>query len=377
MRSYIKNVLRFLGIKKISFLARRTRSVLYWSVDIIGYVLFYPFVCQKPLDSTRIKKILIIRIDRIGDMVLSTSALRAVRETFPDAVIHVLAQEYTKDLIVANPNINKIVLFKKDTIATDYDLALAIHPGLRENYIAFISGAKWRAGYTGWGGGFFLTHKIRDDRSTRVRHEVESTLEIAGLVGCTTKNTDLEVSLTDSGEHFADGFVKQHIGPDARMLIAVHPGSRQSYIRWTKEGFAETADRLIEEYHAAVVLIGSTSEKGLGADVASLMKGKPVIATDLSLTQLVSLIKRCSLFIGNSTGPMHIAAALKVPVVAIFGATNALDSPGEWGPWKVKSAIVSKNLSCKDCHPTDCKTFDCMNLLTVDDVMEGVRKCLA
>jgi heptosyltransferase-2 len=103
------------------------------------------------------------------------------------------------------------------------------------------------------------------------------------------------------------------------------------------------------------------------------MKQKPVLLHSTALTNLVSVIKRSSLFIGHSTGPMHIAAALKVPVVAIFGSVHPLDSFKEWGPWDTASAVVSVDLGCKNCHPTDCKTFDCMRLVKPQDVLKAAE----
>jgi ADP-heptose:LPS heptosyltransferase len=94
----------------------------------------------------------------------------------------------------------------------------------------------------------------------------------------------------------------------------------------------------------------------------------------LQLTQLVSLIKKCHLFIGNSTGPMHIAAAIGVPVVAIFGNIHPLDSYLEWGPWGEGHIVVSKNLNCPDCHPGNCRAFSCMELITAEEVFAAAKK---
>lgn len=107
------------------------------------------------------------------------------------------------------------------------------------------------------------------------------------------------------------------------------------------------------------------------------MEEKPFEARDMTLTQLVSLIKRGHLFIGNSTGPMHIAAALEVPVIAIFGTMHPLDSYKEWGPWGEKHIIISKELECGDCHPSDCKTFDCMKLISSEEVSKAAKKIIS
>ena len=106
------------------------------------------------------------------------------------------------------------------------------------------------------------------------------------------------------------------------------------------------------------------------------MKEKPLFALGYKLTCLVSIIKRSKLFVGNANGPMHIAAALKIPVVTIFGVVNALDCSGTWGPWGEGHIVICKNLPCPDCHPSDCNTLDCMNLVTVGDVLEAVDRQL-
>jgi len=157
-------------------------------------------------------------------------------------------------------------------------------------------------------------------------------------------------------------------------IVAIHPGARQEYIRWQKEGFVEIANNLIEEYHFKILLVGGDFEEHLVEDILSLIKNKREVipAGNTTLTQLVSLLKRCNLFIGNSTGPMHMAAALNIPVVAIFGCVNPLDNYKRWGPWGNGHIVVSKDLNCPDCHPSDCETFDCMRLITTKEVLEAI-----
>jgi len=363
-------------------LARVLRGSFYRIFDFLGdkiFLILRAFHLLPPseeFDKKIVKKILIIRLDRIGDVILSTPAIRAVRETFPKAEIHLLVKDYTKDLLVNNPNINRLLIFKKDSVSKNYDIAIALHPGITQNYLTFRSGAEHRVGYIGWGGGFFLTHPLKDDRLTRVRHEVESALEVVGAVRCKTEDKRLDISITEEGEKFAEDFFKENNLSSNEPAVAIHPGARQEYIKWKKEGFADVADRLIKYKNAKVILIGSSEEEQLVKDTAVLMVEKPIFAVGLRLTQLVSLVKKCSLFIGNSTGPMHIAAALDIPVVAIFGAVHPLDSYQEWGPWSEKHIVVSKNLNCPHCHPTDCKTFECLKLISVENVVDAAEELL-
>lgn len=378
----MKALLKRVATKRIKKFSRWGRMFYFKFFDFLGETIFnllrllhiLPKISE--FSKEGINKILIIRLDRIGDLILSTPAMRAVRETFPKAEIHLLIRKYTKDLVINNPNINKLLIYENDKISHDYDLSIALHPGFKQNYITFISGAKYRLGYTGWGGGFFLTRRLTNDREIRIRHEVEYALEVVRSVGCLSNDKSLEVSITSEGERSSEQFLKENQIKLNDILIVIHPGARQEYVRWKKERFAEVADRLIREVKARVILIGDNKERKLLKEIASLMQERPLFALGLELTRIISLIKKCSLFIGNSTGPMHIAAALNVPVVAIFGNINPLDSYQEWGPWGQGHIVISKNLNCPDCHPSDCKTFDCMKLISASCVLAAAIKQL-
>jgi lipopolysaccharide heptosyltransferase II len=376
LKDSIKRLLRSIGAQKVLALGRGVRCAFYFLLDLLGSIFFFPlfFFRKKAFSKEEIKKILVIRLDRIGDVILSTPALRALRQSFPEAKIDLLVQEYTKDLVVNNPDVDKVLVCGQDGLLSGYDAAIALHPGFRQNYLTFKSGAKVRVGYLGRGGTFFLTHKIKDDRAQRPRHEVESALEAVNVLGAKTDNREIEVSVTAKGEEFSGLFFKKNDLTGKGLIAIVHPGARQEYIRWRKEGFAQVCDRLIKEKQARVILLGSQQEKGLVEEIAALMKEKPLLATGLGLAQAVSLIKRGSLFIGNSTGTMHIAAALNLPVVAIFGSRHPLDSYTAWGPWTEKGIVVARDLQCPDCHPSDCRDFDCMKAVSSDDVWEAIKK---
>ncbi|MFC2062008.1 glycosyltransferase family 9 protein [Elusimicrobiota bacterium] len=365
MISGIKKIIKFL---KLSGFARFVRRALYIIMDFAGYLLFtilkilHIVQAGKEINPGDIKKILLVRIDRIGDLVLTTPAITAIRKSYPEAEIHLMIKEYTKNLVINNPNINKLVVYKKEKLLTNYDLAIAFHPGMTQNYITFKSGARYRLGYSGSGGSFFLTHRLRDDRDTRVRHEVESALEFAEAAGCKREDSNIEISVTEEGENFAGGFFRENKIENERPVIIIHPGARQEYIRWKKDGFASVADQLIEKNGAQVILLEGPGEKDIVEAVASLMKNTPVKARGLNLTQVVSLIKKSDLFIGNSTGTMHIAAALKVPVAVIFGSKHPLDNYKEWGPVSNSNAVITKDAGCVKCHPGDCSHYKCMDI---------------
>ena len=155
----------------------------------------------------------------------------------------------------------------------------------------------------------------------------------------------------------------------------MHPGARQEHIRWRKEGFAKVADRLIKESKVSLILSTGDEEKQLAQEISSLMYESSVFLPAVRLTELVSLIKRCSVYLGNITGPMHIACALKVPVVAITGVINAADNYKRWGPWgQGHTTVNNPDINCVDCQPTDCKDFACIRSISADEVFACVKK---
>jgi ADP-heptose:LPS heptosyltransferase len=378
MKAILKKVLLRLGVRNISDFGRAWRRAYFLLVDSAGSFLLAPHRLYsgrwRSTSPDHVRRILVIRIDRIGDLVLSTPAIRAVKMTYPEAGLDLLIADSTRDLIVDNPYIDRTLIYGEDKLEDDYDIALALHPGFRQNRLTYLSGAPVRIGYTGSGGGFYLTHRQKDDRAVRIRHEVESALEIAALAGCASDDRSLMISTTSEGDEAAGDFFRRE-GIEG-IAIAIHPGARQDYIRWNKERFAAVADALIREDGVTVLLTGSTGEQGLLDEVVDLMEEEPVVASGFPLTVLVSLIDRCQLFLGNSTGPMHVAAALQVPVVAVFGAVHPLDSHHEWGPWGEGHLVVTQEDACADGHSRECGPYDCMNRITVEDVLAAVRRQL-
>ncbi|MFH1762401.1 MAG: glycosyltransferase family 9 protein [bacterium] len=346
---------------------------------ILSDIVFTPFLTRPTpkLEIGKINKILIIRLDRIGDLVLSTPAIRSIRLAYPHAEIDLCIREYTRDLVTNNPNINKLLMFGKDIINNDYDLALALSPGPQANALAYKSGAKIRVGLRTWGGGYYLNKKPKNEKKVTEYHEAEEALALAKLAGgVDPDNRRPEVSVSPEGEAFAERFYKDNFLTGHKPVAVIHAGSRQEYIRWQTKGFAEVADWLMLEKEARVILIGSDAERELVKEVAAKMSQKPVMAVGLKLFELISIIKHANIFIGNSTGPMHLAAALGIKTVAIFGSRHPQDCYKKWGPYLAKSVIVTKDVGCKNCHPSECRDYKCMKEITTKDVIKSIKKLL-
>lgn len=358
-------------LRKYIYLRRAIRSLRglrYYLLDILGYIIFRLFYNSRVVFKRKeIQKILLIRLDRIGDMLLTTPAIRALRESYPLAQIDLLASRYTKDLLYGNQDINNIIEREafisigdcgKELKKRGYDAVLVFHPDFSCNRLAYLAGAKWRIGYSGRGGSFYLNRVLKDDRGIRIRHEIDSALEVTAQIEAFTDDKSVKLIISEENIALAREFLKKN-KVDGKFAV-IHPGSRQPYMRWKKEGFAEVAKWLIETKNMKVVFTCGKDEYDHVMETAYLVKEGVVIAEGLTLGVLAALISQSSLFVGNSTGPMHIAAALSVPTVAIFGNVHPLDSYKAWSPVSPNSKIIFSELNCPGCHPGDCISFDCM-----------------
>lgn len=338
-------------------------------------------------DSSVIKNILIIRLDRIGDLVLSTPAFRAVREHFPKARIVLLVSSYTKDIVQGSPDIDELITMDKNAGILKrlklireigdrrFDLSITLSYCIWSIMTTFFSGAIFKVGIDNYGLGFLFTsrmsYKLKDRGD---RHEVETTLDVVRTIGIDTKNKTLYVPVNKSGEIFAETFYKSNRISSEDFIVVVHPGSTDSYKRWMPEGFAAVADYLIRKYNAKVIITGSEKEIILSLKIESLMSNRPVLAAGTAeLTQLVSILKRCRLFIGNATGPMHIAASFNIPTIGIFGCLYPIDSPIKWHPWMNLHIGLYRGQRFFQNVPQyrECNALYWKELSTVTDVVEA------
>lgn len=385
---YIRKLARRLTKNRpLGRLKRCLQKFFYYARGLCGSFLFAIFRFLKLIepmpawDKNSIKNILILKPERIGDAILATPTFQAIRQHFPDAYIGLVVSYNVRDAMNGNPFVNEIFTFKAKGIsaiikeistikrlkALQFDLAVILYPTFWCNIVALFSGARHRVGYDFHNNGFFLTVKIPYMCESIVKHEVEVNLDVVRAIGVDIEKKELFVNISEEAERYIIEFLDKR-GLKDEGFVVIHPGAFEEYIRWNEREFAKVADRIIEEQNMKVILLAGPGEQGLANRVARLMKKRPIVASNLKLSQTVSLIKRAILFIGNSTGPMHIAAALKIPVVAIFGNIHPLDSYQKWGPYGEKNIVVHKDVGCTRCQPSECNHYRCMGEITADDV---------
>jgi heptosyltransferase-2 len=339
------------------------------------------------------KRILIVRTDRIGDVLLSTPVIKALRDEYPSAYLAVMVSPYTRDVVEGNPFLNEVIIYDKDSmhrgwLATikfaiglrnkQFDLAVILHPLNRVHLLTFFAGIPRRVGYDRKLG-FLLTDRIKHTKHLGEKHEIEYNLDLLRYLGMHPKEKSLFMPTKAESENWAQQFLaKEGIGSSDKLL-AVHPGASCISKLWPAERFAEVADRMAEKYGVKVLIVAGPKDAALGRQVVERMKYHAInLAGSTSVSQLASIFRRCVLLISNDSGPVHIASAAGAAVIAIFGRNQKGLGPVRWGPVGNKAAILHKDTGCTECLAHNCvRGFACIKAISVEEVLKTADSLLA
>ncbi|GAC1367349.1 MAG: lipopolysaccharide heptosyltransferase II [Ktedonobacteraceae bacterium] len=364
--------------------------------------------------------ILVVKLAGIGDLLLATPALRALRETYPQARIDLLVTPDSAGLLNGWDVINNTIVLDKylfdhpkailrnpQTLLRLRELWRTLHGGrydavlllhhltlpfgrLKHQLLMRATGAKWRIGLDN-GHGWFLNVRASDD-GFGAQHEAEYAMAVASAAGATINNIGLELPLHEKERAEARQIVYNTMsaGEIVRPIIAMHPGSGgySTARRWAPERFAQVADTLFHEVGGQLLLLGGPEEAELHQQIISMLHSAiPVrsLAGRGNIKVAAGILELVDVFIGNDAGLMHIAAAVKAPTVAIFGLSNH----AAWGPYTGKAGrelatVVRLDLPCMPCFyrahllgtPEGCATRDCLTMLGTDPVVAAARKML-
>src|SRR5207249_3228 len=338
------------------------------------------------------KNILVIKLRYIGDVLLATPVLRALRDRFPDAGLTMVVNRGTEDILKWNPDVNEVLVVDRGAPGAQFrflgelrrrrfDCVIDLTDGDRSAILARLSGALVRVGFNEehrWRG---LLYTSVVSTGQQVVHRIERDLEALRPLGIEPKVGPLVLRTSSQDDEEGVALLRE-IGPEesstdgARPLVMMHPGARYWFKAWPAERFAELADRLTDACGCRVLVGGDAHDKPVAEAIQARARSAPtVLAGRTTLLQLAAILKRCALFVGNDNGPMHMAAALGVPVVALFGPSDPL----VWGPRGRRLEVLYKGLDCRRCfHPTCYRGEEsCMKLITVDEVFAAAEHCLA
>jgi heptosyltransferase-2 len=340
-------------------------------------LLFLPGLLNKSgqLKSEVIKRILLLRHDRVGDMVLSTPVFRALKTRYPDATITVLASEKNQEILLNNPNVDNILIYKgilnfvAEVRKEKFDMAidLFLTHDMKQAFMTYLSGALYRLGFRDSGREIFFN--IRSPAARPQKRMVEHLTDLATAAGAETADSEPEIFLSEQEKEWAQSELSQW-GLKEAVIVAVHPGAFYPSQRWPAERFGESARQIIESYGAAVLIFGGKNERPLLEKIRVATGGRSHIFCGLSLRQFIALLDRCSLLVCNNSGPLHIASALQIPTVSMTGPTVV----PLWLPKGKNHIAVNKDLPCSPCNRAECNEHICMEQITVNEVMAEVSR---
>lgn len=335
------------------------------------------------------KRILIVNVNWVGDVLFSTPFIRAVREANPDAYIACLLHPRCREILESNPRLNEIIiydeegahksLFGKWAVIRElkkkrFDTAFLLHRSFTKALLTYLAGIKERVGYPTKNRGGIITHAVEEPAEDL--HKVEYFLNIARAYGIDVKDHSYEFFVRDTDRKFVKDLLGKDGVTDKDLIVVLCPAGNWPPKRWPAENFARLGDELAEKFGARIVLSASGKDLKLAEDIKSVMASNPVItAGKTDLKQLGALLERASLVVANDTGPMHMAVALGAKTIALFGPTSArLTGPYGKGDYKV----ISGNGSCEvPCYDIGCADNACMSAIKVEDVLNEANEALA
>ncbi len=335
-------------------------------------------------------KVLVSRLDRIGDCVLTLPAIAAIRARFPNAVISVMTRASTAPLFDGHPAVDEVIpyfyekngrhrflgnlRFLNEIVQRKFDIAFLLHPSHRAYLVPYLAGIPYRIGFDcDWS--FLLTKKVPDKRSEGRRHESECTLDIVRAFGMEPKEKrDPELPL-----YFEDrAATEQRFGAAPR--IAIHAGASCTSKRWPKQRFAQLASKILAwRPELQIAVVGGEEEKDLGAYLASeIGKSALDLTGRLSLKELAAFLSACELLVSNDSGPVHIAAAVGTKTLTIFGRNQAGLSLRRWRALGRGHRAIQKDVGCVVCLAHRCTIdFECLKAVSVEEVFEELKTMLS
>ncbi|MDD5019198.1 MAG: glycosyltransferase family 9 protein [Candidatus Omnitrophica bacterium] len=347
---------------------------------------------EERFSDDRYRRILLVRTDRIGDVVLSTPVIKALREHYPSSFIAMMVSVATREVVEGNPYLDQVIVFDKDRAqqglwATlkfsrylsgfSFDVAVVLHPTFRVHLVTFLAGIRERIGYDRKGS-FFLTRRLEHKKQEGLKHEIEYNFDLLASLGVGGGTRELYVPVKQESDDFvADFLARLGVGKSER-LVAVNPAASCPSKLWPAEKFAFLIDRIQRELGVRALVVADAAHRLISEEIFSLVRTRPLDGSGcFSLTQLAGLFKRCELLVSNDSGPVHIAVAVGTPVISIFGRNQAGLSPRRWGPVGPFDAVLHKPMTCSPCLAHDCrKGFACLDAISVEDVMQEARRIL-
>jgi lipopolysaccharide heptosyltransferase II len=335
------------------------------------------------------KNILIVRTDRIGDLILTLPLAGLIKKKYPESKVSFLVRDYTKNILNHHPYIDEVLVLKEvnenvslfDNInlikQKKFDSCIVVYPRFRISLIVFLSGIKNRIG-TGYRWySFLFNKKIYEHRKDAEKHELEYNVNLLDKIGIKSgideNNVSYDLRINDKVLNNVIKILLDEKIDLQKPIIIVHPGSGGSSINLPISKFVELVKKLVDDNYQ-IILTGNKNEIELCNKIKSSNKVIN-LAGRFNLDELTALISKSLIFISNSTGPIHIAAALGKFTVGFYPKIISC-SKERWAPYTKKKMIYEPEIDCTNCNRSQCEKLNCMDSIDIDKVVLDIKKVL-
>ena len=349
------------------------------------------------MDREAIKRILVRGPNWLGDAVMCEPALRGLRRLFPDAQIALLVKPAVADLFAGHPALTRVLTYDSmgrhaglsgkwvlsgQLRRQGFDLAVLLQNAFEAAFLTFLAGVPRRYGYATDARSLLLSDPVAVPDRRMLVHQVRYYWDLLKPLGLTGDPPTPELVVFPEEEQAMAGRFAQGGLTATDVVVGINPGSTYGGAkRWLPERFAEVTERLCRticesrEQQVSVVIFGAKGEERLGHEIAARLPSRSLVLSGATtIRELMAAVKRCSMLFTNDTGPMHIASAFQVPVVAIFGPTDWRTT----APFGSAHAIVRQPVDCAPCLLRECPIdHRCMTRVSVDQVYEAATKQVA
>ncbi len=349
-----------------------------------------------------VRKLLLIRLDNLGDVLLMTPAFHALKTALPQASLTLLASPVGAQIGKLDPDIDEVIVYEAPwidpwrTLPHDSEREQQMINRLRQQrfdgaiiftsfrqsalpaaYMCYLADIPLRLAASIDGPGSLLT--TRHKHPEYMLHEVERGLDLVGAIGVQASERDMVLRVPDADKRAVrDVLAREDF--TGRPLVVVHPGCSMPARTYPWEMYVDVVNLLIEQLRACVAITGGNDERDLVTRIVECVESDNrrhtlPLAGKLPFAQFCALVQQADLAITNNTGPMHVAAALKTPVIALFALTNP---PEQWGPWRVDHRLLYHDVACRICYSRVCPyQHECLRLVSPQIVVDAARELLS
>jgi len=340
---------------------------------------------KKPAPLHRnIENILVIRIDRVGDMVLSTPAFRSIKAAMPHAQLTVLASPANAPILANNPDVDNVIVYDRfsslqnkirvisEIRSRHFSLAIDLYTDyeLKTACLAGMSGTANRIGYAAHGREIFFNCQI--PRIEKDKHFIDVTLDLLNYIGISAQSSSPSIYISRDEHTRASNWMHEK-GFEEKKIVAIHPGANYETQRWLPEYYADVICLIRQKPQLDVILFGGPSDKKVVEDILAGVKSNICVYIQDDLRKFLAILSQCHLLVCNNSGPLHCAAALNIPTISFMGPTVK----EQWMPaGDIHHVLRMDELPCIGCNLGCCKikTHDCMRLIRPATVIEVILK---